>query len=429
MEEVNSTDVAASGWWGYLLRTIENALQGDIPAILATVATGLLATGLGWVLKKIYEHHRELAKVRDAHRTELSTLREENAAAVALLKDQYEQSTSAIKAELAGWVERFNSISKSVEGDGLWLSKPTPTALSDLSDSIPILTVANLKGGVGKTTVTANLAAYFASRGKRVLAVDLDFQGSLSGLGNQQPIGESAASMLVRGQLQAGALNLIGDAQGHPKLKIVPAEYDLARSENSMMIRWLIGSEARDVRYLISELLQLPEVQSRFDVILFDNPPRLTTGAVQALAASKHVLIPTVLDKVSADAVIKFIGQLEINRRIWPSLRLAGVLGTMTQNDIGSLQSEPYNGSSFRGAETGAIVALEAGLSALRETTNIHMPENPILPFTTFVADKVEIGRRADSGFAFGGNDAKVNAIFSRLGIEVAKRIGLKLDS
>lgn len=421
MEGNEAADVSASTAWGFLLRVLENALQGDVTSIVSTVITGLLALGFGWVLKKIYEHHKVLTELKSAHKTALDLQEARSEAAKNLLREEVN--------ELKNLIEKIN---RSVDGDGLWLSKP-PLTVAEVSQridtSVPILTVANLKGGVGKTTVTANLAAYFASRGKRVLAVDLDFQGSLSSLANNVPNGESAASMLVRGQMQSGSLSLIGDVQGQPRLKILSSAYDLARTENAAMIHWLTEKDTRDVRYLIAELLHTPEVQNQFDVIIFDNPPRLTTGAVQALAASRHVLIPTILDRVSAEAVIKFVGQLEINRSLWPSLRLAGVVGTMTEKDIGSYTAEAYDASHFQGAETNAVIALEAGLDALRNQIHIPMPGRPLLPFTTFVADKVEIGRKAETGFAFGGKDAKVNAIFTRLGSEVAQRIGLNFDA
>jgi cellulose biosynthesis protein BcsQ len=432
MDNTETTDVTASSAWGFLLRILENALQGDLISIISTVITGLLALGFGWVLRKIYEHHKEMSDLREKYEKEIANLKAAHQHEVEVLTARSEAEIRLAREEVEKHQLLLERINRSVEGDGLWLSRPVdrPADIAGRVDrSIPILTVANLKGGVGKTTVTANLAAYFAARGKRVLAIDLDFQGSLSGLGNNVPAGESPASMLVRGQMQSGSLSLIGEVQGQPRLKILSSAYDLARTENASMIHWLTGSEIRDVRFLIADLIHRPEIQEQYDVIIFDNPPRLTTGAIQALAASRHVLIPTVLDHISVDAVTKFVGQLQINRALWPSLRLAGVVGTMTARDIGALVHEPFDASQFQGAETNAVIELEAALSALRNQIHIPLPARAVLPYTTFVADKAEIGRRAETGFAFGGTDASVNAIFARLGTEVADRIGLKIDA
>ncbi len=77
-------------------------------------------------------------------------------------------------------------IAVSSESKGIWLAKSIPpTPPKDYADklrvSIPIITISNLKGGVGKTTTAANLIAHYANKKqKRVLAIDLDFQGSLS---------------------------------------------------------------------------------------------------------------------------------------------------------------------------------------------------------------------------------------------------------
>ena len=82
-----------------------------------------------------------------------------------------------------GAAKRLARLRSAVQaGNGLWLTEPIKqpdTYELLLKSSIPIITLANLKGGVGKSTITANLAGYFAERSERVLVIDLDFQGSL----------------------------------------------------------------------------------------------------------------------------------------------------------------------------------------------------------------------------------------------------------
>ena len=197
----------------------------------------------------------------------------------------------------------------------------------------------------------------------------MDFQGSLSSLGGTQgnggPNSDSAASLLISGKLSPKTfLPILGSVPNAPNLSILRSDYDLARAENAAMIHWLTGADLRDARFLTGEFIHSAIIQDAFDVIMFDNPPRLTTAAVQALTASKYLLIPTVLDALSVHAVQKFLEQVEINSRLWPALRLAGVVGTMTGNDLGANATDPWDASRLKGAEPDAVIQLKALLEA-----------------------------------------------------------------
>ena len=96
------------------------------------------------------------------------------------------------------------------------------------------------------------------------------------------------------------------------------------------MLQWLIG-DREDPRFTLARLLASPGIEQHFGLIIIDCPPRITTGTVQALAAASYLLIPTILDGPSGEAVATFIGQVETFREagLCPAIQYAGVLPTM----------------------------------------------------------------------------------------------------
>jgi chromosome partitioning protein len=232
-------------------------------------------------------------------------------------------------------------------GKGLWLTdsieiEPPENYARKIQISKPIVVVANLKGGVGKTTTVANLIGHYGQKkNKRILAIDADFQGSLSAtvlsqanydfsLQEQVDGSPCKAAQLVEGRDAAWVRDTSVEVEGVPTARCIPSYYTLSSAENRVMVQWLVGARKDDIRYSLAKTLHDPMIQDRFDLILIDAPPRLTTGCVQALCAATHVLIPTILDGLSAEATGGFIGQLVTNQRLWPHLKLLGISGTMT---------------------------------------------------------------------------------------------------
>ncbi len=239
-----------------------------------------------------------------------------------------------------------------VEGSGLWVARPLhqpPDYAADVAAS-RVLAVGNLKGGVGKTTLTANLGAYLAEHLERpVLMVDLDFQGSLSSLAADggtwlpSPGRDSLASALVSGDVgsaeivEAPLMAVRQGGEAEPRLRIVPAYYELAQAENRITLEWLLSDPSdptEDVRYRLARVLNAPAVREHYACILIDCPPRLTVTHIQALCAASHLMIPTIFDKLSAEAVLAYGHEVEhLRRSLCPNLQYLCVAGSVWNGD------------------------------------------------------------------------------------------------
>jgi cellulose biosynthesis protein BcsQ len=211
-----------------------------------------------------------------------------------------------------------------------------------------IITLANFKGGVGKTTIAANLAIALARRNYRVLIIDLDYQGSLDGRFNVAGIDWSertGTNALLSKDGRIFDINTIyrltGDFEG---ISLIPAFFGLASLENRMMLQWLLQSlaEGDDLRFRIASKLFDSDVEKKFHVIIMDTPPRLTAGTVNALCVSTDVLIPTVVDSTSTEAVIGFVQTVsKFQQRYNERLEIAGIIPSLTsQTDLRPNEAE-----------------------------------------------------------------------------------------
>lgn len=203
-----------------------------------------------------------------------------------------------------------------------------------------VISIANFKGGVGKTTISAALAAYIGSvKGKKTLVIDFDYQGSLS-LMFMRMLGRrdrtSTSTKLISRDAQSSTVRELATSLSGPagsnacvsNCDLFTAFYPLDTHETTEMVNWSRDG-GNDVRYRLRHLLDSRDFDE-YDVVIIDCPPRFSTGTINALCASTHLIIPSIMDILSAEAVVYFCKQIEqLKSRIFPNLQLLGILPNM----------------------------------------------------------------------------------------------------
>ena len=182
-----------------------------------------------------------------------------------------------------------------------------------------IISLANQKGGVGKTTSAVNCAAAVAALDKRVLLVDLDPQGNAtSGVGIQRKKVKLSSYDIMIGR--AGAREAILDT-GFKNLHVIPSQISLAGAEFE-----LIDSDNREL--LLKRALS--EVVNDYDYIFIDCPPSLGILSINALAASSGVIIPMQCEFYSLEGLSQLMFSIKQVKKLYnPPLEITGILITM----------------------------------------------------------------------------------------------------
>ncbi|MEM9582307.1 MAG: ParA family protein [Pseudomonadota bacterium] len=185
-----------------------------------------------------------------------------------------------------------------------------------------ILSVANQKGGVGKTTTTINLGAALAAAGLKVLLIDLDPQGNAStGLGVDQKDRKLSTYDLILNEVPLDKIALESKV---PNLWISPATTDLSSADLELV------STARRV-FLLKDALRTNSVaELSFDYILIDCPPSLNLLTLNAMVASDAVLVPLQAEFFALEGLSQLMLSVrEIRETANPNLRLEGIVLTM----------------------------------------------------------------------------------------------------
>lgn len=182
-----------------------------------------------------------------------------------------------------------------------------------------IISVANQKGGVGKTTTAVNLSAALAKLGKTVLLVDCDSQANATtGLGVDKP---GLAASLYQGLIGDAAVEEIILPTMLPKLMLIPSNVDLIGFEVEMMT-----APRREAR--LKELLA--PVAQDYDFIIIDCPPALSLLTLNAFAACHSVLIPLQSEFFALEGLGQLLDTIKrVKHSFNPEIKIKGILLTM----------------------------------------------------------------------------------------------------
>jgi len=182
-----------------------------------------------------------------------------------------------------------------------------------------IISIANQKGGVGKTTTSVNLSAALASMGKKVLLVDCDSQANATtGMGIDKP---SLKYSLYQGLIGEAEIDDILYPTLLPKLMIIPANMDLIGFEIEM-----VSAKGREKK--LKQLLD--GIKERFDYVIIDCPPALGLLTLNAFTASDAVLIPLQSEFYALEGLGQLLDTIKrVKSSFNPGLRIKGILLTM----------------------------------------------------------------------------------------------------
>ena len=181
-----------------------------------------------------------------------------------------------------------------------------------------VISIANQKGGVGKTTTTVNLATILAKKGKKVLLIDTDPQGNAtSGLGITKEVENSTYDILV-GDVEFASVIQESTVKN---LKVCPSNISLAGAEVE-----LVSMMSREQRLKT----KLDLIKDKFDYILIDCPPSLGLITLNAFTASDSVLIPVQCEYFALEGLGQLLNTVNlVKKHLNKNLEIEGALLTM----------------------------------------------------------------------------------------------------
>ena len=192
--------------------------------------------------------------------------------------------------------------------------------------STRIFTVANQKGGVGKTTTAVNIGAALAMGGLRTLIVDLDPQGNAStAFGVQRDEVAGIYEVIIK---DLPVRDVALKVPGYPSLEIIPATQSLANAEVELVP--MVAREIRLKKALATYLTESASRGERFDYVIIDCPPSLGLLTINALVAADELMIPIQCEYYSLEGLSLLLHTVSlIQEHLNPNLKLSTLVLTM----------------------------------------------------------------------------------------------------
>ncbi len=243
-----------------------------------------------------------------------------------------------------------------------------------------IISIANQKGGVGKTTTSINLSAALAKIGKKVLLVDCDSQANATtGMGIDKP---SLNYSLYQGLIgEAGFKDVIYPTV-LPKLTMIPADMDLIGFEIEM-----VSAEDREqkLKHLIDP------AKSEYDYIVIDCPPALSLLTLNAFTASDSVLIPLQSEFYALEGLGQLLDTIKrVKSSFNPGLKISGILLTMYDKRTNLAQNVVEDAKNY----------FKGMVFNTKIPRNVKLGEAPSYGLPIILYDKMSMGSKSYITFA-----------------------------
>lgn len=242
------------------------------------------------------------------------------------------------------------------------------------------ITIINLKGGVGKSVTTCNLAAELAAAGKTVLVTDLDKQANTTKFFRGLDYDRASVADLLTGDRFASAALIETEL---PSVGLLPANMRLLKANRQVL---LDTTEPQQTRLRD----QLAQIAADWDVALLDCPPDLDMGSINALCAADWVIVPVDCDEWATDGLREILDQMERIRMYYnPRLRLMGVLVTKYQRTRYARRAV----EELAAMQLPVFRAVIRQCTAVKEAKCLHKPLREYKPKCTAAQDYADLAR------------------------------------